>query len=396
MSVLESIAWILVVVAAAAAVYTYAGYPAILWLISRFKPARKSPPEGGIDSDWPSVSISVPAHNEETQIEGLIESLLALDYPKDRLQILIVSDASSDKTDEIVKRYETRGVQLIRMTERGGKTKAENRAAEELTGDIIVNTDASIRIAPEALKPLISAFSDPGVGLASGRDVSVDSAQIEDNVGESGYVGYEMAIRNLETQVSGIVGASGCFYAIRPEVHRTPLPESLSRDFAAALLTRENGLRAVSVNEAICYVPRTSSLKKEYNRKVRTIARGIDTLVYKKNLLNPLRFGTFAWMLASHKVCRWALPWIGLLGLVGLFILSWAHLWALVVFLVALTAIVLGALGWIHSNNSHTPPFLGLPAYLLAGNVAASHALLRFLKGDRAAIWEPTRRKPVE
>jgi cellulose synthase/poly-beta-1,6-N-acetylglucosamine synthase-like glycosyltransferase len=396
MSVLESTAWIVVLAAAAFALYTYAGYPAILWIVSRLKPARWSDGGDGIGTDWPSVSISVPAYNEENQIEGLIQSLLALDYPRERLQILIVSDASSDKTDEIVRRYEPQGIQLLRIPERGGKTNAENRAAEELTGDIIVNTDASIRLAPQALKPLISAFHDPSVGLASGRDVSVDSSNIEDNVGESGYVGYEMAIRDLETQVSGIVGASGSFYAIRPEVHRTPLPESLSRDFAAALLTKERGLRAVSINEAICFVPRTSSLKKEYDRKVRTIARGIDTLAYKKNLLNPLRFGTFAWMLASHKVCRWALPWFLLLGLLGLFILSWMHLWALAVFLVVLTVTLLGAVGWMHSNNSHTPPLLGFPAFLLAGNVAAGHALIRFLRGDRAATWEPTRRKPVD
>src|SRR5690606_5038323 len=134
--------------------------------------ARKAPadePAGG----WPRVSISVPAYNEEDQIRDLIRSLLALDYPRDRLQMLIISDASSDATDDIVREYAAEGVELLRMPERGGKTKAENAAAGHLDGDIILNTDASIRIRPDALKPLIAAFRDPEVGCASGRDVSV-------------------------------------------------------------------------------------------------------------------------------------------------------------------------------------------------------------------------------
>ena len=152
-------------------VYTYFGYPALLWIAGRLFPKPiKTDPSG---SEWPHVSISVPAYNEEDQIEELIRSLLALDYPKDRLQILVISDASSDATDDIVRRYANSGIQLLRLEERGGKTKAENAAAHHLTSDIIVNTDASIRIAPDALKPLISVFADPKVGCASGRDVSV-------------------------------------------------------------------------------------------------------------------------------------------------------------------------------------------------------------------------------
>ena len=146
----------------------------------------------------------------------------------------------------------------------------------------VVNTDASIRITPSAIKPLISALRDPSVGLASGRDISVSSDQDPGNVGESGYVGYEMWIRELETRVSSIVGASGCFYAIRSFLHRIPLHGALSRDFAAALHTRENGLRAVSVSEATCFVPRDWVTSKEYRRKVRTITRGMGTLSNKR------------------------------------------------------------------------------------------------------------------
>jgi cellulose synthase/poly-beta-1,6-N-acetylglucosamine synthase-like glycosyltransferase len=374
-------------------VYTYAGYPALLWVFGRIAPKRVP---SAIDAhDWPHISISVPAYNEETQIEELIKSLLALDYPKDRLQILVVSDASSDRTDEIVGRYAEQGIELLRLNERGGKTKAENAAASHLTGEIIVNTDASIRIAPEAMKPLLAVFSDPAIGCASGRDVSVSGKTATANAGESGYVGYEMAIRDLETRVHGIVGASGCFYAIRAHLHRLPLPESLSRDFAAALHTREHGYRPVSVNQAVCFVPRTPSLRKEYRRKVRTITRGMRTLWHKRALMNPFRFGWFSWMLVSHKVCRWALPWGAALAGLSLVALSLSQPLARALVAIGVVTVGLASVGWAKADNGSVSKIFSVPAYVLAGNLAAAHAFLRAARGQKDALWEPTRREVV-
>ncbi|MEQ9399183.1 MAG: glycosyltransferase family 2 protein [Longimicrobiales bacterium] len=376
------------------AFYTYAGYPVLLWVLGRIRPyevAGRGFPEG----EWPTVSISVPAYNEETQIRGLVESLLALDYPRDRLQILVVSDASSDQTDDIVAEYADRGVELLRMAERGGKTRAERAAAERIEGEIVVNTDASIRIDPASLKRLVAAFTDPAVGLASGRDVSVTAATAEANVGEAGYVGYEMAVRDLETRAGSIIGASGCFYGIRAQLHRLPLPDALSRDFAAALHTLEQGYRAVSVPDAVCYVPRSASLAQEYRRKVRTITRGIETLWHKRALLNPLGYGRYAWMLFSHKVCRWLLPWAALSAFAAVGVLAPTSTPALGVFALGAIGLLLGGLGWFMADRRAVPPILRVPAYVLAGNAAAAHALLRALHGDRDALWEPTRREPV-
>jgi cellulose synthase/poly-beta-1,6-N-acetylglucosamine synthase-like glycosyltransferase len=372
-------------------VYTYFGYPALLWVAGRVAAKPVAAP-GDID-EWPTVSISIPAYNEESQIEGLVKSLLALDYPRDRLQLLVISDASSDGTDEIVRGFSDRGIQLLRMEERGGKTKAENAAAEHLTGEIVINTDASIRIRPDAIKPLIAAFVDPQIGCASGRDVSVGSDEDTANVGESGYVGYEMAVRDLETRVSGIVGASGCFYAIRAHLHRLPLPESLSRDFAAALHTREHGYRPVSVSQAICYVPRTTSLRTEYRRKVRTITRGMRTLWHKRKLMNPFRFGLFSWMLVSHKVCRWALPWAVIVSGLAILVLARESRVAAVSAVAGAVALVLAAIGWRHAEGESVPRIFSVPAYLVAGNLAAAHAFVRALAGARDALWEPTRRE---
>jgi glycosyltransferase involved in cell wall biosynthesis len=384
-------------------VYAYAGYPLLLWIAGLVRGPRAAtggsppPPPAGADStaQWPLVSISIAAYNEEQQIRELVRSLLAIDYPRERLQILITSDGSTDATDSIVAEYADQGVELLRMPERSGKTKAENAASQRLRGEIVVNTDASTRILPESLKPLVAALRDPSVGCASGRDVSVSAASGDANRGESGYVGYEMAVRALETRVSGIIGASGCFYAIRADLHRLPLSGTLSRDFAAALHAREHGYSAVSVSEATCLVPRGASLRKEYRRKVRTIARGMRTLWHKRALMNPLRHPGFAWMLMSHKVSRWLLPWAAAAALVALALLARQLLWARVLLAMASLVVALGVTGWMLAERPRLPRLLAAPAFLLAGNLAAAHALVRVLAGGEDALWEPTRREVV-
>ncbi|MFH1763285.1 MAG: glycosyltransferase [Gemmatimonadota bacterium] len=394
MTQVETIAGGFVLCSVAFSVYAYLGYPALLWALGLVTRRRLE----GIREDvqWPLVSITACVYNEEHQIDGLIKSLLALDYPKDRIQILIISDASTDRTDEIVRGYADQGVDLLRLGERGGKTKAENAAVRHLRGEIVINTDASIRVASNAIKPLVATFADPEVGLASGRDVSVSAGEKGGNFGESSYVGYEMAIRDLETRVSGIVGASGCFYAIRPKLHRTLVPESLSRDFAAALHTREQGFRAVSVPGAVSQVPRTSSLHQEYRRKVRTITRGMETLYFKKALLNPFRFGLFSWMLLSHKVFRWLVPWAAFAGLLGVAILSASQGWARVVLAGSVLFLGLAWIGWRRGEDPRLPKIFAVPAFLVAGNLAVVHATKRVLRGDRNPVWEPTRRKAVD
>lgn len=372
--------------------YAYAGYPALLWIASRLRGSRAMPAD---QTEWPKISITVPVYNEELQIRGVIEGLLKLDYPADRRQILVVSDASTDRTDEIVGEYAGHGVELLRLPTRGGKGEAERAAARVVTGEIVVNTDASIRIQPDSLKRLIAHFADPAVGLASGRDVSVSRLEQDGNAGESGYVGYEMWVRRLETELGGIVGASGCFYAIRAELHRKPLPPALSRDFASALITRENGFRAISADQATCLVPRTGSLHREYRRKVRTIARGMQTLSHKRQLLNPFRYGAFAWMLFSHKVCRWLVPWAIIPAIFGLLLASRGSAFAAVLLGGAICGVIVAAIGWRLAERRPLPRLVSLPTYIAAGNVAAIHASLRAAKGAELGVWEPTRRDTV-
>ncbi len=365
--------------------YAYVVYPVLLRLLAR-QGTRPPEPEPGA---WPFISITVPAYNEARAIGPTLDNLLAADYPADRREIIVVSDASTDGTNDIVRGYAARGVSLVRLPQRGGKTAAENAAAAAVRGDIVVNTDASVRIRPDALKPLIRAFGDPTVGVASGRDVSVGDVAAEASAGESGYVGYEMSLRALETRVGSIIGASGCFYAFRKSVYDMRFPEALSRDFASVLIAREQGFRSVSVDDAVCAVPRTVSLDAEFRRKIRTMARGLATLWYKRALLDPFRYGAFAFMLFSHKLARWlvyaAMPFAAL-GLLMLGFTSPVGAWVL-------GAAVLGvAIGVVGMRWREAPRLVRVAGFALASVIAGMLAWRDALARKRRPIWEPTRR----
>lgn len=370
-------------------IWAYGGYPLVLWLVTRLggRQLVKTDP-----AEWPTVSFSLPAHNEERNIRATLDALLAIDYPRDRVQIVVGSDASTDRTDEIVREYAGHGVELVRLDLRGGKTAVENGLVPYLKGDLVVNTDATIRILPGSLKPLARAFQDPSVGVASGRDVSVGDEAREANRAESGYVGFEMWLRSLETLKGGIVGASGCFYAIRRGLHASMFPTHLSRDFASAMIAHEHGFRAVSVDEAICLVPRATSLRAEYRRKIRTMARGLETLWFKRHLLNPFRHGDFALMLFSHKLCRWLVHLLLPVAIVAVGILSARHEVALLftVLLMLGTGVGVAALRW--PPERPMPRAMQVVGYLFAANLAGFQAWIQALTGDQNPIWEPTRR----
>lgn len=392
MSMLASLAMATLAATVMLGAYTYAGYPLALWLWSAARPRRHPPATRAGAGVWPQLTVTIPVHNGAAEIGAALEAILAADYPPDCRQVLVVSDASTDGTDEVVRGFADRGVELLRLPQRRGKTAAENAARTYVRGEIVVNSDAGVRIAPRALRRLVVALADPDVGVASGRDVSVADPRSATTRGESSYVGYEMWVRALETRVAGIVGASGCLYAIRASLHDRVVPEALSRDFSAALESWRRGYRAVSVPAAVCYVPRTGSLREEYRRKVRTIQRGIATLAHERRALDPRRSGVFAWMVFSHKVCRWLVPAAGVAAALSLAVLGWDAAWARLAFgtLGAVTAVA--ALGWSWPTSRRMPWLVAVPSYFVWGNVAVLHAVLRLWRGSGIAVWEPTRR----
>jgi cellulose synthase/poly-beta-1,6-N-acetylglucosamine synthase-like glycosyltransferase len=379
-----------IVVAAAPlviAVYAYVGYPAILWMLTRRRPADRR------DNSfvWPEVTVTVPVFNAVSTIGTTLEGLLKLDYPRDRVQLLVLSDASTDGTDAVVAGFASRGVELLRAPERRGKTAGENAALASARGEILVNVDATVVVPPDSLKHLVAAFQDPTVGVASGRDISSRGGKEAGTRSESRYVSYEMWLRDLETKLGSIVGASGCFYAIRRGIHGRPLPRELSWDFASPLVARQQGFRSVSVPEAVCIVPRTPQIQTELRRKVRTMARGLSTLFYLRALMNPFRYGGFALMLISHKLLRWLPYLLAPLSIAALGFLATQNAIAAGALGMIGAITVFGVVGLMNSRLARLAP-VGIAGFIVAVFAAGFLAWRDALRGAQVATWEPTPR----
>ncbi|MGH7531916.1 MAG: glycosyltransferase [Gemmatimonadales bacterium] len=370
--------------------YAYLGYPAALAMLARHRPDRG--PLRPRSGDWPMITVIIPVFNGEATIRSTIDSVLAADYPAARRRILVVSDASTDGTDAIAASYAARNVIVLRLPVRSGKTAAENVAGTRLVGDVAVNVDATIRVHPQALKRLVEAFDDPTVGVASGRDVTIGFNGPTKGGGEVAYVNYEMWVRKLETDVDGIIGASGCLFAMRSSLRRAVVPAHLSWDFAAVLLARQQGFRAVFVPDAICHVPVGGSLRQEYRRKVRTMARGLATLHHYRRLLDPRGHGRFAWMLASHKLVRWLTPVAALVLGAAVLLAAPDHLWARWGLMAILIGLVLATSGWSWRGRKRPPRLFAFPAFGAMSIVAGLHAWWLVLTGRTSPVWEPTRR----
>jgi cellulose synthase/poly-beta-1,6-N-acetylglucosamine synthase-like glycosyltransferase len=373
---------IVLVVSAGIVLYAYFLYPLLLLVMRTVTRGARAP--RGERPLRPAVSITLPAYNAEATIRPVLDALVAVDYPRALRQILVVSDGSTDRTDDIVREYAPQGVELLRVEGRLGKTEVENRALPHLRHSIVVNTDASVILRRDAVRRLVEAMRDPSVGVASSRDVSVASAGAARESSEAVYVGYEMWVRGLETDTGGIVGASGSLYAIRASLHQRVMPSHLSRDFSAALWAKMHGLKAVSVPEAVCYVPRADGMHVEWRRKVRTMSRGLQTLAFHRQLLNPFRHGVFAWKLLSHKLIRWLVPFALVAGAGAVSALGGGPL--------VLAGLALAAIGWWWPRDREVPRLSASAAYLTSGVVAGIIAWKRALLDSGAAVWEPTPR----
>lgn len=389
---METIGWLLIAAPFVIGGYAFVLYPALVWAWSRLRPPFVLPPE---PAEWPDLTILIVAYNEERRLRRTLEHALATDYPADRLNVLVVSDCSSDGTDDLVLGFGDPRVRLLRMPERSGKPAGENAAGPHLTGDIVVSIDASILIPRASLKPLVRALLDPAIGLASGRDISVGDETREANATESSYVGMEMTLRSWETRVHSIVGASGCFYANRRHLQMVQLPPHLARDFAAASVARAHGYRAVSVDDATCLVPRTPTLKGELRRKSRTMGRGLATLFYLKAMMNPLRYGSYALMMVSHKLVRWLLfpSFIG--WLLGPLLLARQYPLTLLLALAMCTGLLLAGLVVVSPEGRRLPRLVTVPGYVFISILAGWRAWIHLLRNEKAAVWEPTKRPAI-
>lgn len=300
----------LFVLSFAALAYVYAGYPVLLQLlvwIRGVRPIRR----GAV---LPRVSLVISAYNEQEVIAGKIRNALALDYPAELLEIVVVSDASSDATDAIVEGFAGRGVRLHRQAERRGKTAGLNAAMPDLTGDVVVFSDANAMYERSSLRSLVRNFADPQVGCVTGEARYLQGNLSAADATERAYWNYEIWVKRLETAIGSMVGGDGAIYGIRRPLWRA-LPEDAINDFLNPLQIVGAGWRAVYEPEAICYEETAAGVRREWRRRVRIVSRSWRAVFQAPGVLNPFRVGIFAFCLLSHKVLRW-LAGVYLVGLV--------------------------------------------------------------------------------
>jgi cellulose synthase/poly-beta-1,6-N-acetylglucosamine synthase-like glycosyltransferase len=280
--------------------YVTFGYPLLLMLIVRLRGA-KAVRHG---SALPRVSLIISAFNEAASIREKLRNARALDYPRERLEIVVVSDASDDATDAMVAEFADEGVRLLRLPERRGKTAGLNAAVPTLGGEILVFSDANALYQPDAVRMLVRNFADAQVGCVTGEARYITRSATAAEAGEMAYWSYEIAIKRLESAVGSMVGGDGAIYAIRAGLWRT-LPEDAINDFLNPLQIVAAGWRAVYEPAAICYEEATGSAMREYRRRVRIVGRSWRAIFQAPAVLNPFRVGLFAPSLISHKILRW-------------------------------------------------------------------------------------------
>jgi cellulose synthase/poly-beta-1,6-N-acetylglucosamine synthase-like glycosyltransferase len=362
--------------------YAYFGYALILYAISfvRSRPVQFA-------DCTPTVAFIITVHNEELRIREKLENTLRLSYPADRLDIVVASDRSTDRTHEIVGEYAEKGVRLVVAPERRGKEFAQKTAIDATSSEVLVFTDVAARLDPGGLRTILRAFADPTVGCVSSADRLID----EDGrvSGEGAYVRYEMFLRDLESRVGSVAGLSGSFFAARRpacQSWETDIPS----DFTTLLNTLKHGWRGISDREAIAYYKNIADERREYSRKVRTIVRGMSGLLRHLTLLNPFRYGLAAWQLCSHKLCRWLVPFALLTALITSLVLAvsspfYAVLATLQVGVYVAAAIGMRRVGRL--SGAHR-----LVTFLVSSNLSILHAWFQVARGRRVVLWEPSRR----
>jgi len=362
------------------AAYVYAGYPLLLAAAARWRPRTRLD-----EGHEPRVSLVIAAHNEEKVLGEKLENSLALDYPRERLEIVVASDGSDDGTNAVARGFADRGVRLHEIAPRGGKTRALNLTVPRTSGAILVLSDANTMYRPDAIRRLVRHFADPAVGAVSGDVRLVDSAQAY-AASEGLYYRYERWLQRLESRLGSIVGADGAMYALRRELFTAVPSNVVVDDFVISMNVACGGARVIYDPEAVAIEQGTLSAREEFRRKVRIVAGGLQALLTGQGV-PPLRRPLLLWSYVSHKLLRWLMP----LALAGAFAAS-VGLAAGDRFYTAALVAQLTFYAAAALRGSRIGGFTGgrasaVPYYFCLVNGAALAGLWRAMTRPQAATW---------
>jgi cellulose synthase/poly-beta-1,6-N-acetylglucosamine synthase-like glycosyltransferase len=362
----------------------YFGYPMLL----RFLPKVKSQTSSFSEDDLPTVTVLIPAFNEQDCIEKTVRNKLSQDYPQEKLQIIVISDESEDNTDEIVNKImkEDTRVRLIRQMPRAGKTSGLNLANQELVSDLIIFSDANSIFAPQTIRELVKTFEDPTVGYVTGKMVYVDSEGSIIGDGCSAYMKYENYLREIETRVGSVVGVDGGVDAMRRELY-TKLNADQLPDFVQPLSVIKRGFRVVYAENALLNEDSLHDDTKEFRMRVRVSLRALWGLHEMRQLFNPINYGFFSFQLFSHKLLRY----LAFVPLILAFISNLLSLGEGEVY----TLLMAGQLGFYvcallgYKLGEKGPKLFGIPYYFCLINIACAFAAYKYFRGEKIVLWKP-------
>lgn len=367
--------------------YSYFVYPLILIVLQRFKKNRSEVSMNEKDT-LQFISFIITAYNEEKQIAKKLENTLKVDYPHNKFEIIVASDGSTDQTNNIVKDYVDKGVILHHVPERKGKENAQKSAIAIAKGDILVFSDVSTQIETVAFQQISKRFDDKIVGAVSSEDRFItEDGEI---AGEGAYVKYEMWLRKLESNVNSLVGLSGSFFAARKLICQD-WNISIPSDFNTAMnCVRKNHI-AITAPELKGYYPNLKDETQEYQRKVRTVIRGIAALLSQKVVMNPSKYKLFSFQVISHKLMRWLVPWFLILTFITNLFLWDVSIFYKLTLLAQMIFYALALMAWL-SAQVRKSAILKIPYFFMQVNIAIGHASLQYLLGKRVTYWTPSKR----
>jgi len=361
--------------------YAYFGYPLSLVLLKLVRRKNRQRTLCNL-----SVTLIITAFNEEKRIRDKLDNSLNLEYDQDKLQILVASDGSTDATNEIVRSYADKGIELLEVIKRGGKENAQKEAVGHARGEVIVFSDVATILEPRGLIEMVSNFADPSVGCVSSEDRLI--GQDGKPGGEGFYVRYEMWLRRLESEVNSLVGLSGSFFAARREVCQD-FSGDVQSDFRTLLSSMKLGFRGVSDPRAIGSYLDIADEKREFERKVRTVLRGITVFFKHLEFLNSFKYGLFSYQFFCHKLLRWGVPFFLAGALVSNIFLAGSSIFYLILLIGQLFFYGLGIYGWVTRSLRGV---LKIPMFFLVVNAAIVVAWWQYATGKRVVLWTPSQR----
>jgi cellulose synthase/poly-beta-1,6-N-acetylglucosamine synthase-like glycosyltransferase len=391
---LEIVFWVLV----AGVWFTYAGYGMLVWIWTRLR-GRKPRKRLAVSDPLPRIALVIPAYNEAAILRDKIQNSLALDYPAGRVQIVLVTDGSTDDSMRIAADFPK--VTHMHISERRGKAASINRAVQGADQpDLLVFTDANTLLNPEALRRLAAHYADPVVGGVSGeKKVSRTGSGI---AGEEGaYWRYESALKKIDAELHTLVGAAGELFSMRAALFR-PLPELvILDDFYLSMKICEQGFVVSYEPGAVATEQPSASLSDERERKTRISAGAFQAMAWLGHLANPFRYGLLSFQFLSRRIMRWvfcpiALPLILVLNIV-LVSRNAAPDWLYTVLLLLQVLLyVLALTGWIrHRSGSRRLGIFSLPFYFVFMNLSVWRGFIRYVNGGQSALWNKVARSPA-